>query len=283
MKNNIIYSNKELFTKKLDRIKKDWKNRLHILSDFDRTLTKCFINWKSRPSIISAMREWDYLWNIYPKKAHELFNHYNSIELDPNIEIKEKKEKMQEWWSRHLDLLVKSWLNKNNIIEVIESWMIELREWMNKFLKLINSNKVPLIIISANWLWWDFIKLYLEKKKILNNYIFIISNEFIWDENDFAKWYKSAIIHTFNKSETVLKDNKEIYKEIENKKNVILIWDSLWDPNMIDWFEYENLVKIGFLNHDEEKLLSKYKEVYDIIITWDWDFSIINEILESIK
>ena len=150
MKSNIIYSNKEKFLKTLELIKKDWKDKLHILADFDRTLTKNFVNWESSPSLIWVMRKWNYLGKEYSKKAYTLFNYYNPIELDPNIEIEEKKEKMLEWWSKHLDLLVKSWLNKKNIDEVINSWIIELREATNKFFDFLRINKIPLVIISAN-------------------------------------------------------------------------------------------------------------------------------------
>lgn len=283
MEQKIIYRDKDFFLKTLESIKKEWKDKLHILADFDRTLTKCFINWKSRPSLIWAMRQWDYLWEEYSKKASALFEYYHPIEINPSIDTTTKIEEMSIWWNKHLSLLVKSWLNKKNISEIINSWIIELRNWNDIFFKFLEENQIPLIIISANWLWGDSIKLYLEKQDKFTKNINIISNEFIWDAKDYAKWYKNTVIHTFNKSETVLRENKQVYKKIENRKNVILLWDSLWDPSMIDWFEYDNLIKIGFLNHKEEELLPEYKKMYDIIITWDWSFDIINEILESIK
>ena len=283
MKEKIVYNNKEEFLKKLEKIKNGWIENLHILSDFDRTLTKCFTKWKKRPSLIWVMRQWDYLWEEYSKKAHDLFNHYNPIEINPDIELWEKKNKMIEWWTKHLNLLIESKLNKKDIEDIINSWIIELREWNNDFFNNIKYKQTPLIIISANWLWWDSIKLFFENNNLLDKNISIISNEFLWDEKKYAKWYKETIIHTFNKSETVIKDKPDIYKKIKNRKNVILLWDSLWDPNMIDWFEYDNIISIWFLNKNEDELMKDYKKVYDIIITWDWSFKIINEILENIK
>jgi hypothetical protein len=41
---NIFYSNREEFERKKDLFKIQGKNKIHILSDFDRTLTKNFIN-----------------------------------------------------------------------------------------------------------------------------------------------------------------------------------------------------------------------------------------------
>jgi hypothetical protein len=36
---------------------------------------------------------------------------------------------------------------------------------------------------------------------------------------------------------------------------------------MIEGFEYDNLIKIGFLNDKEDKLLKSYLEKYDLVVT----------------
>ena len=290
MKNNIIYSNKENYLKTLENIKKDWIEKLHILADFDKTLTKAFVNGEKRPSLISVLRHQKILWEDYSKKAFDLFDYYNPIEIDPKIEIQEKKEQMTIWWEKHLDLLIKSWLSEKNIDEAINSWIIKFRDWVVNFLKSIKNKNIPLIIISANCLWVDSNLLYLKQNKVDFKNIDIISNKFIWDKKWIAIDYEKPVIHVFNKDETVLENFPEIIKKIKNRKNVILLWDSLWDPSMVDWFEYENLIKIWFLNdidyklkeEKDLKLLEAYKEKYDVIITWDWDFDVVNKIMEEI-
>lgn len=42
----IIYSDIQKFNTIIDNFKKDWLNSLHLVSDFDRTLTKAFSAWK---------------------------------------------------------------------------------------------------------------------------------------------------------------------------------------------------------------------------------------------
>jgi len=42
---NIIFSNKNKYKEILENISKWWFSNLHILSDFDKTLTKEFIDW----------------------------------------------------------------------------------------------------------------------------------------------------------------------------------------------------------------------------------------------
>ncbi len=277
---NIIIVDKQKFEKILSNIKKDWYTKLHILSDFDKTLTKEFIDWEKRPSLISILRRQNILWEEYSKKAYELFDYYNPIEISPIIDIVEKKKQMTIWWEKHLDLLIQSWLKRQDVDKAINSGIIRFREWVTSFLNLMNKENVPVVIISANALWSDSNYLFLEQNWVNISNIKIISNSFIWDENWISIWYNKPVIHVFNKDETVLKDFPQIYEEIKSRKNVILLWDSLWDPGMIEWFDYDNLLKIWFLNDNIDELLEEYKKNYDVVIVWDWDFGFINEILQ---
>lgn len=280
---NIIIVDKQKFEKILSNIKKDWYNKLHILSDFDKTLTKEFIDWEKRPSLISILRRQNILWEEYSKKAYELFDFYNPIEIDPNIDKEEKKRQMTIWWEKHLDLLVHSWLKKHDIYLAINSGIIKFREWVKDFLVKMQIEKVPVIIISANWLWLDSNYLFLEQNNVLFDNIKVISNSFIWDENWIALSYNKPVIHVFNKDETVLKSFPDINDSVFFRKNVILLWDSLGDPGMIEWFDYDNLLKIWFLNDNIDELLEEYKKNYDVVIVWDWEFDFVNEVIWSIK
>ncbi len=281
---NITYSNKQSFLKTLENIKKDWISNLHILADFDNTLTRAFVNGERTPSLTSLLR-WKEgaLWEECAIKDEELFNIYYPIEIDSTINLDEKNIKMIEWWTKSFELFIEYWLSKDNLRKIAKNEWIRLRDWANEFLEFINKNNIPVIIISASWIWNKSISYFLEERWLMFDGIEIISNDFEWCEGWKAIAYKKPIIHSFNKSETVLKENPEIYKKIENRKNIILLWDSLGDHHMVDWFEYDNLINIWFLNHNEEKLMEEYKKRYDIVITWDGDFDIVNEILEKIK
>lgn len=276
----IIYQDKTKLEEILEKIKSDWLDNLHILADFDKTMTKAFSAWKKRPSLISVLRSEWYLSEEYSHKAYELYDYYNPIEIDPKIDLETKKQEMTIWWNKHLDLLVASGLHKKDIQSIIDSRLIELREWVKDFLRFLSENNIPLVIISANWLWTDSIEIYLEKEWFLTPNIKIISNEFIWDTKWNAIGYDKRVIHVFNKDETVLHEFPEIYSQIENRKNVILLWDSLGDVWMIEGFGYNNLLKIGFLNNNEEELLEEYKKNYDIVLTWDNDALILKDLFK---
>lgn len=277
---NIIIPDPEKVEEICNKIISGGKEKLHILADFDRTLTKAFVKGEKTPSVISVLRNENYLSEEYSKKAKELANHYHPIEIDPALTISVKKRKMQEWWEKHFELLIESKLNKKNIEKVIDDGKIEFREGVPEMLDYLHEKNIPLIVISSSGIG-DLIPMYFEKQKKLYNNIHIITNLYKWDENGNAIDIKKPIINVFNKDETILAEIPEIYKEIEDRKNVLLLGDSLGDLGMIEGFEYKNLLKIGFLNEEIEKNINIYKKNFDIVITNDSDANYINELLKK--
>jgi len=278
---DIVISNPE----RLENIKRtilgQGKERIHVLADFDRTLTKAFVNEKKVLSIISVLRDEDYLSPEYSEKAKALANKYHPIEINPTIPIEEKKKAMQEWWTQHFDLLIKSGLNKEHLKKVIENGNIQFREGTSELLDFLHENKIPLVILSSAGLGGDSISMYLEKQGKLYDNIHIVSNSYEWDSNGNAVGVKEPIIHVMNKDETEIKDY-EVFELIKNRKNVLLLGDSLGDVGMIIGFEYDNLIKIGFLNEKIEENLEKYKENFDIILLNDANFNYVNELVKEI-
>ena len=59
--NNIHINNEPLLQEKIKGIKSEGKEKLHVVSDFDRTLTKSEIDGRRIPSAISLIREGGYL------------------------------------------------------------------------------------------------------------------------------------------------------------------------------------------------------------------------------
>ena len=230
-----------------------------------------------------AVLRWDekLLWEECAIEEEQLFNYYHPIEFDSSVEINEKKEIMLEWWTKSLKLFVKYWLTIDNLNKISQTNKIQLRDWTDKLLKILNFNNIPFVIISASWFWKKSIEFFLNFRNLFLSNIDIISNDLIWNENWLAIDYNKTIIHSFNKDETVLENFPEIHSKIENRKNIILLWDSLWDHHMADWFKYNNLLKIWFLNYREEENLEEYKKRYDIIITWDWNFDYLNNFLNE--
>lgn len=278
---NILIPNKDDFESKVKKIISDGSKKLHILSDFDGTLTKEFVNGKKVPSIISHLRDGSYLTKEYAEKAHELYDRFHPIEIDPNLSKEEKSRKMLEWWTTHYDLLMKTGLNKKDIKKIILDGKIVLREGIDKFLEMLDKKNIPLIIMSSSGLG-DAIPLALKHEKLLFPNIYTISNSFIWDRSGKATKIKEPIIHSYNKKEIVIKDFP-IYDDIKERKNVILLGNTIADIDMIEGFECDILLKIGFLNDEKETPIEEFKKHFDVVLLNDQGMDFINDLLKNIE
>jgi len=278
----IVLSSPESFEKIKQKITLEGSENLHVIADFDRTLTKCFVNGVKMPSIISVLRNENYLSEEYSVKAKALAEHFHPIEIDPAISMNVKKRKMQEWWEKHFELLIKSGLNKKNLERVVNEGKVEFREGAEEFLDLLYEKKIPLIILSSSGIG-DLIPMYLEKYGKLYDNVHIITNLYKWNKKGNAIGINKPIIHVFNKDETSVKDHPKIYEKVRDRKNVLLLGDSLGDLGMVEGFDYNNLLKIGFLNEEVERDLKVYKRNFDMIIINDSNMNYVNEFIKEIK
>lgn len=280
MEENIVIAN----PKKLEELKKSISEGrakdFFVLSDFDRTLTKAFVNGKNVPSLLSILRDGNYLTPDYAGKAHALYNKYHPIEIDPKIKKEEKKKLMHEWWMAHFDLLIESGLNKKDLEKVVDSGKAKFREGFSEFADFLNKNNIPLVIISSSGLGGDATKMYLEKAGKLHNNIHIISNSYEWDENGKAIAIRQPIIHVMNKDGSMIKF-LPIFNFIKNRKNILLLGDTLDDVDMVNSLDYNNLVKVSFLNENIEQNLEHYKLNYDVVILNDGSMNYINSLLRE--
>lgn len=279
--NTIEITNPEKLQEAVEAIKKDGADRLHILTDFDRTLTTAKVDGKSMPSLISILRDGNYLTPDYAAKAHSLYNHYAPIEKDLSLPKAERKKAMEEWWRTHFELLVKSGLTKSEVNRAIDSGKIKFRDGVFQFLEILHKNNVPVVIMSSSALGGEAITRYLQKAKHHFDNISVISNSFIWDEQDNAVGVREPIIHGMGKDETMIQ-NFPVFNQVEKRPNVILLGDSEGDVGMVEGFDYKNLIKIGFLNEDVNRHLEHFKKLYDITITNDGTFEYINKLINKI-
>lgn len=254
------------------------------MADFDRTLTKAFIDGQSTPSLISILRDGNYLTPDYAEKAQDLYRKYHPIEVDPEISPADKKKAMEEWWLTHFDLLIKSGLNKKDLERIVESGKIMLRVGAPEIFDFLYNSKIPLVIMSSSGLGGDVIRMYLTREGLMSDNIHIISNTYEWDADGFAAAVKKPIIHAMNKDETLVKDFPRIFEAVKDRKNVLLLGDSPGDVGMIEGFDYNVLIKIGFLNENVAESLKQYQNIYDTIILNDSSMDYINILLsEMIK
>lgn len=279
MQNNIIISNQKNLERTIELISRDGAKNLHILSDFDKTLTKAFIEWQEVHSIIAQIREGNYLTPDYSSRAHALFDKYHPIEIDSKTPLKEKKKAMHEWWDTHFKLLAECGLDKKVMGEIVRKRKLRFREGALEFIDLLHQHNIPLVIMSAAP--GDMLRMYLEQEKRLYNNIYIVANLFEFGKNGKVIRVKEPIIHSMNKDETALQ-NFPVFEVIKERRNVILLGDSLGDVGMIEGFDYSSLLKIGFLNENAKSNLGSYRRTYDVVILNDSDMNYVNELMMKI-
>ncbi len=277
----IILDKKRLEELKNNMRKGGYKN-LHILSDFDRTLTYGSVDGKKTPSIISILRDGNHLVKGYAEKAHELFNKYHAIEVDESIPFEERKKAMLEWWSLHHKLLIESGLKKSDLEDIAKNGWIKFRDGVLEFLDWLHEKNIPLVVLSASGCG-EVVQMFFKHANKDYPNIYYVTNKLNWDENGKAVSAVDPIIHALNKDEMVLKQVPEVYEVIKDRKNVILLGDSLHDIGMIEGFDYDNLINIGFLNFDYNGFKELYLEKFDIVLEGDGDFGEVNKLIKELE
>ncbi len=278
---NVFIKNEHELNAKIVEFK-DWgADKFHIVSDFDKTLTKYRFKGEKVSSIISILRDENYLTPDYSNRAKKLFEKYHPYEIDFSLKWEERKLKMLEWWSEHYVVLRECGLTKDDVTSIVKSDRICLRDNYKEFFKIIDDNDIPLTIVTSNGLGGDVIKEIFERFNIPSEDINLVANEIIWDDKGNFVDIKKPIIHVLNKEEVIIKDEK-IKSKIKNRNNVILIGDTEGDLGMVEHIKYDNIIKIGYLNEKEEELRDKYLEIFDVVITNDGSLEEVNKILNKI-
>ncbi len=274
---NIHIKNPSLLAEKIIKIKKDGINHLHVVSDFDRTLTPAFHNGKVS-SGFELLRTAGYLPTQYVEESYALKEIYYPIEINESLSLEVRSAKMREWWQAHLDIMIKYGLHQKYMDEIISRDLIKARPESFNFYTLLHQQQIPLLIFSAGL--GDLITGFLKKQHMLFENMHIIANFFSYNSDGLVTGFKSNIIHSLNKNEKQVVSSF-YYHTIKNKKNVLLLGDSLGDIHMSEGLVNDTIVCIGFLNDNMEKL-NAFSQVYDVVILNDGSMDYVNQLLEEV-
>jgi len=271
------------FSQNLEKIKSamaaEGVEKLHVLSDFDRTLLKSFVDGQKSPSVIAQIRNGKFLTPDYAPRAHALFDKYRPIELDPKLSREEKSLAMHEWWSEHFKLLAECGFTKTVMEEIVAAKTLKFREGALEFIDFLHEHDIPLVIMSAAP--GDMVAMYLNQVGRLYDNVYIIATFFDFDTDGKMIGIKEPLIHSLNKYETLIKDFP-VFQKIKDRRNVLLLGDSLDDVGMVEGFDYKNMLKIGFLNENVEENLANFKETFDVVLTGDPGMDFINNLLKEL-
>ena len=281
------------FSEKLQKM--SLKNLL-IISDFDYTITKRFlINPKTnkKEELLSGLLFYDSC-PILPSKflnsIEELKKKYTKFEDDINLPYEIRYEKTEKLFSGILNEIInlKSIKKKKFLDETINETLklkpFFFRNGVKKYLNLILENKINEIFVSGGLIEIIEKLLKMLNEKINFENIKIISNDFIYDENEIAIDFIKPLVFTFNKSEQIDKKIKTFFSLEElKKKDILFTGDHINDVDAIKDIECNNKLTIAFDNNVTEKNMNEeYLKKYDAVVCDDGDFNFVVETLEKI-
>lgn len=257
------------------RMKQDGPDKLHILADFDKTLTQANVAGQKSPSVIAQLRNNRALTPDYADRADALYNRFHPFERRLDIPLAERATKMAEWWTAHHQLLIECGLTKQVMDEIVAKRTLKFRSGILDFMNKLHSTSVPLIIMSSGPGY--MIAEYLKQENLLYDNVRVVANWYKFDANGKMIGTEEPLIHALNKYEITL-EHLLFFEQIRPRKNVILLGDNIDDVGMVTGFDYDNLIKIGFLNDLGEEFLLAFKQNFDLIIPGDGGMEAINEI-----
>lgn len=264
-------------SEKIATIIKWGRKHILILSDFDKTLTKGVVDWKVWKSLISFLRDGEYLDPEYTQKAKDLFAKYHPIEINPDIDEQTKFEAMNYWWREHFEILIEYGLTRKILDRAIVENTVYFVNEIQNFLSILQEKNIPMVIISAGIEY--LIRGILKKYNYFYDMLFIVANTFKFDGSDKILWVEE-IIHGMNKY--ILESEKfPFYKQIQWRENCIVMGDSPSDIGMAEGWQYDVVLKIGFCHHQEQAKL--FQEVFDVVIFDDEGLGWMNNFLNDVK
>jgi cytosolic 5'-nucleotidase 3 len=273
----IVINDRKKFEEKIRILKAGGATALHVITDFDRTITKEVIEGQkvslSYHPLYECFKKED-----YKKKLKGLFDYYQPFEFDHKLSIEDKSRLMEEWWDKYFRLVEEYGITEKALyseaIKIDRSFRPQIRE----FFKTLEESEVPVLIFSAGV--GNLIRFYLKEEKISEKNVHILSNNLEFTDGKMTG-YTRPLIHSFNKDERHVK-SENYGLQMEGRKNVLLIGDSIGDLTMAEGMKHDCILKIGFLNAKVEERLEYYKKRFDVVILGDGGFEEINSIIKEV-
>lgn len=256
---------------KLNRFQTDGPNRLLVVSDWDRTLTRATAEDGRDQSTCSVIANSGHLGPAFGRRYRELFDRYRGIERASDIPRHEKLPHLRQWWTRQFDLLLEYKLNVRIIHRIVSEKRPRLREGARRFFCRLHDCGIPLIILSAGIR--QIIEARLAAIGVPTANVVIIANVLDFDTKGDAVAYHTPLIHSLNKTGAGA-------EAFPGRRNLLLLGDTLEDINMAAGIGHESLLSFAFpvdFDHIED-----FRSLYDVVITPEASLEPVNAVLNDI-
>lgn len=249
------------------------RDKVHVLADFDKTLTRAFYNGAQYQSTIALVRDGEYLSPEYVQMSKALFAKYHPLEIDNTLTLEERSRAMEQWWAQHWELMIASGLNRGIIEDIVKKGVIRARDGLAELIDDLEQRKIPILILSAGL--GNIIEEYMSRAGLLRSNVEILSNFFYFDESGRATGYSRPLIHSFNKSETQLPSH-----HFAGRDQVILLGDSLGDLGMSARANHALELSVGFANYRQHE--SDFIGAFDAVVTDDGSLEFVRDLIRGL-
>ncbi|OGY26610.1 MAG: hypothetical protein A2Z24_02205 [Candidatus Woykebacteria bacterium RBG_16_44_10] len=231
-----LYQNRSRILTKLNSFISAGKDKLHLVLDFDRTLTLSQNRFGENVTTWEILK--GYLTPSGQKEYQRFYDFYRRLEVENQL----KRTHAVEWWEGVLNLFIKERLKRSSIEHIVARDM-PARSYARELFSVCQSKGIPTIIISAGIK--DVIDIWckshvIKPTKVLATKLFFSPKGFV------RGWYRNSFIYVLNKRE---KGHAEISNIRSGRPNTILIGDDVYDSQMVDG--KENVIRI--MVHDPRK------------------------------
>jgi HAD superfamily phosphoserine phosphatase-like hydrolase len=251
------YQNADRVSKKLSDFAAAGPTQLHIVSDFDLTLTA----GKNPGQNIGT---WDVVDELLPPEGVErhtaIYNSFRPIEVHGKLTSEMAKEK----WSETLDLITSYHINIDDLEAAFLS-VAKLRPGAKELFDICSNEGIPTVVLSSGIK--NVVRIMAEHYMI--NPTHILSNDLEFDSTTHfvTGWRSDSLIHMLNKSEM---GHAELSTLRKSRPNVLLLGDVPDDAKMVTG---DNVIRIRILDprKGEKSDLEATKQIsydagYDLLV-----------------
>lgn len=150
------------------------KQRLQVISDFDRTISLVSFEGKECPTSNGVLESSQFVTPEIREKVMTLFfffffssfklntitfvlkfqfkelrDFYLPIEHDPHLTREQKLPHMIDWWRKSFDLVISTGITRQNLVDIVRHSTTHLKEGCLWFFYTLERCDVPLLIFSA--------------------------------------------------------------------------------------------------------------------------------------
>ncbi|KAI9326831.1 pyrimidine 5'-nucleotidase-domain-containing protein [Zopfochytrium polystomum] len=264
---------------KLQRLVRGGKDALHIISDFDFTMTRYWVNGERGPATHRVLSAYSGMSDSYKSMESELFHHFYPIEISTTHSHAEKYAAMEEWWCRVHDGIARERLTEASVAAMVTETPVTFREGVEELVGKCEREGVPFLVFSAGL--YDVIKAILVRAGLKTPNLHIVSNRMKFDDGGVCVGFHEPTIHVMNKNEAGIRGSP-YEQQVQGRRHAILLGDSLGDVQMAEGLSHDVVLTVGFLNHSRDAQLEAYGRTFDVVVLDDGPMRFLRSLLDAI-